>query len=186
MSDEKDTAQGEQTSAEGILHRERGLLTEFQFDELSPSNTSGATLIPLTTVNTPVTIAQLSGLKALHIDEITDRVWLTGTVGWQGITNGTGSNKATVLFKIFRDAPVTGPLIYSLQDSAEVGFDNFRSSTVNHVDLPIVSCPPLKNDVPYFLTAEITQAGSQINIIGPITFTGAEIERNRCCHPCCP
>jgi len=86
------------------------------------------------------------------------------------------------LFKIFRNAPITGPLIFSTIESSEAGFDNLNTTSFTHVDLtPITS--PGQQLVPYFLTAELTLPGSAANVIGPITFTGAEIERNRLFNP---
>jgi len=165
---------GGNVEASGFTRR-RGLLTEFHVFELQP-NLSGAASIPLT--STPKVIASLDGPRAFHIDDPKDRIWLTGTVGWQAITNGTGG-KVDVLFKIFRNSP--DQLIFSTRDSAEADEDNFRTTSFTHVDLtPPGGCDdPPGQTVSYFLTAELPLEGSAATVIGPTTFTGAEIACNR-------
>lgn len=186
MSDELKETENPETASEensdvisSSFFKRRGLLAEFEFVTLQPSNTSGATSIPLTT--TPTTIASLTGDDALNIFVVCSRVWLTATVGWQAITNV--GNKVDVLFKIFRDAPVTGPLIFSCRQSANAAEENFETTTFTHVDLPLIPLNPCDDfhhpeKVSYFLTAELPLAGSQANVIGPITFTGAQILPN--------
>ncbi|SHE52283.1 hypothetical protein SAMN02745133_00601 [Desulforamulus putei DSM 12395] len=166
-------------ASSGFLSR-RGLLAEFEFQTLQPTNTSGATSIPLTT--TPTTIACLTGDDALNILDVCSRVWLTATVGWQAINNADGEEKVDILFKIFRDAPVTGSLIFSCRQSADADEDDLATTTFTHVDLPLLPIDPCDKHchkkVSYFLTAELPLAGSQANVIGPITFTGAQILPN--------
>lgn len=88
-----------------------------------------------------------------------------------------------MLFRIYRNAPVTGPLVLSTLASAQAApDDDFATTSFTHVDLtPITTAG--QQLVPYFLTAELTLPGSAANVIGPITFTGAEIERNRVFNP---
>lgn len=160
-------------SAEGIFSRERGLLTEFQFAAPQP-NLSGSQATAIA-VNTTATLASLSGPTALHIDDVTDRVWLTGTVGWvtpPGLT-------ATILLQIRRDNPLAGPIIFSTQD-AGAGTGSFFTTSFSHVDFPAIVVPGTTT-VSYFLTA--TATGNALTIVGPLTLTGAEIERNRICNP---
>lgn len=187
MSDEVKETQNPETvneedntvSSSGFLSR-RGLLAEFEFQTLQPSNTSGAANIPLTTA--PTTIASLTDDDALNILDVCSRVWLTGTVGWQAIDNSDTEGKVDVLFRIFRDAPVTGPLIFSCRQSADADEDDFETTAFTHVDLPLLPLNPCDHNchkkVSYFLTAELPLAGSQANVIGPITFTGAQILPN--------
>jgi hypothetical protein len=161
---------------------ERGLLSEFNASVLQPSNTSGGVAPPLPLSTAPTVVAALLGPTAMHIDDVADRVWLTATVGWQAITNGTGQTRVDVLFKIFRNAPITGPLVFSTRDSGEVAFDTFKNTSFVHVDLTPLAVPGHQR-VTYFLTAELPLVGSGANVIGPITFTGAEVERNRIFNP---
>jgi hypothetical protein len=81
-----------------------------------------------------------------------------------------------VIFRIFRNTPVAGPQIFSARESAESGFDNFKTTNFVHVDIN-----PASNGttlVSYFLTAELPLAGSAATVIGPITLTAAELEPN--------
>lgn len=162
----------ENSTAESILNRERGLLSEFQFAARQP-NTSGSVSTTIA-VNTTVTIASLSGATALRIDDLTDRVWLTGTVGWvtpAGLT-------ATLLLQIRRGDPLAGPVIFSTQD-AGAGTGSFFTTSFSHVEFPVAVVPGSQT-ISYFLTA--TAAGNALTIVGPVTLTGAEIERNRICN----
>lgn len=173
--------------------KDRGLLTEFQVFVEDPNESGG--IVPIVLTSAPQVIASLSNLNTppnfLVIDEITDRVWLNATVGWEAIINVIIVGRVDVLFKIFRDDPITGTLIFSTLDSAEVGADSFATTHLSHVDLnpfgipptcPVPPVSPCIKLVNYFLTAELPLLGSAATVIGPITFTGAEIERNlNCC-----
>ena len=101
------------------------VLTEFQASVLQPNNFSNAISLPLS--GTPVVLAALTGAQALGPDA-GDRVWLTGTIGWQAITNGTGTSKIDVIFRIFRHTPVTGPQVFSTTESAEAAYANFKTT----------------------------------------------------------
>lgn len=169
MSNEKTTSLNEDSPVESILFRERGLLSEFQFSAPQP-NLSGSQATAIA-VNTTATLTSLS----LSIDDVTDRVWLTGTVGWvtpAGLT-------ATILLQIRRGNPLTGPIIFSTQD-AGAGTGSFFTTSFSHVDFPVIAVPG-STVVSYFLTA--TATGNALTIVGPLTLTGAEIERNRLCNP---
>ncbi|GAB6158242.1 hypothetical protein JCM39194_14420 [Desulfotomaculum varum] len=164
-------------TSSGFLGR-RGLLAQFTFNTLQPSNTSGATSIPLT--STPTTIAALTGHDALNILDVCNRVCLTATVGWQAAGNTTRQGRVDVLFKIYREAPVSGPLIFSCRQTAAAG--DYETTTFTHVDLPLLPLDPCDKHchqkVSYFLTAELPLTGTQADVIGPITFTGAQILPN--------
>lgn len=172
MSDEKTTSLDENNVAESLLKRERGLLSEFQFSAPQP-NTVGSQSIAIAQ-GIVVELASLSNATALHIDDITDRVWLTGTVGWTSDAAGTA-----ITLSIRRDNPLLGTLIFTTTDTISVGGFSFTSS-FSHVDFPVILIPG-QTEVSYFLTAEAVDG--DITITGPITLTGAEIERNRTCNP---
>lgn len=76
---------------------ERGLLSEFKASVLQP-NTSGATVIPIPITPTTTTLASLTGATAMHVDDLTDRIWLSATVGWTAVTLAT-VGRVDVLFK---------------------------------------------------------------------------------------
>jgi hypothetical protein len=175
MSDEAKKEASQQDSPEGMIGGgyERGILTEFTASVLQPNNFTEAIFLPLS--GTPMVLAALTGAQALCLNA-GDRVWITGTVGWRAVTNGTGASKVDVIVRIFRNTPVTGPLIFSTRESAESGFDNFKTTSFDHVDInPVFDGKTL---VSYFLTAELPLIGSAATVIGPITFTAAELEPN--------
>lgn len=174
MSEDVKSDEAKQEALEGLLGgRDRPILTEFSASVLQSNNFSGVIALPL--AGTPMVLATLTGAQALGLDA-GDRVWLTGTVGWVAVTNGTGVSKVDVIFRIFRNTPVAGPQIFSARESAESGFDNFKTTSFVHVDInPAFNGATL---VSYFLTAELPLASSAATVIGPITFTAAELEPN--------
>ena len=136
---------------------------QFEFFVL-PNNTDGSTSIPLL-FNIPTILA------TVNIDANKNNVVsLIGHTGWQA--TGGLSSAQNVLFKIWRGNPSTGTLIYSALESSESGFDNFKVSTLVHVDSITQS-----NLVTYSFTAELVNAGDSANVIGPITFTATTIEQ---------
>lgn len=155
--------------------QEKGLLTEFDAQVLKPQNTTGSVSIPITT--RPVDIASI----VLSIDEKTDRVWLTANIGWVATADSPDLTKVDVLWEI-RKIGGLGP-IYSARESSEAGFDNFKVTSLIHVDLDPISTNKEKK-VSYLLSVRLVSGGAA-TIIGPITFTGAEIEgnsKNQCCE----
>ncbi|OAT85818.1 hypothetical protein [Desulfotomaculum copahuensis] len=170
----KEAAKSVEASSWGLF--EGGLLSEFNASVLQPSNTSGAITPPLPLSTAPTVIAALIGPASMSIDDLADRVWLTGTVGWLAVTLGTGATSTDVVFRIYRNAPITGPQVFSTRSSATPTVP-YVTTSFDHVDQNIITTPG-QQLVPYFLTAELPLAGSAANIIGPITFTGAEIEGN--------
>ena len=154
MSEDVKNEEAKQDVLEGLLGgRERPILTEFSASVLQSNNFSGVIALPL--AGTPMVLAALTGAQALGLDA-GGRVWLTGAVGWVAVTNGTGVSKVDVIFRIFRNTPVAGPQIFSARESAESGFDNFKTTNFVHVDIN-----PASNGT-----------------IGPITLTAAELEPN--------
>lgn len=181
---EKDKAD---ISSSSLINRRRGLLDEFEFDTLRP-NTCSSTVIPLAT--SPVVVASLTDEDVLSIDDQCNRVWLTCTVGWEAIANAPGTNKVDVIFRILRGTRhhhQGGNEVFCCRQSANAAEENFQTTTFTHVDLPLVDLVvnPCEDDgnchttptVPYIVTAELP-LGGQANIIGPITFCGAEIVQN--------
>jgi hypothetical protein len=168
--------------------RERGLFTEFQTDEPSTIPNTGSTLNPIILTSAPQIIAQLSltNGNALQIDDPGDRVWLTGTVGWTATAapSGFSGNSAKVIFQVWRNM-VGGSPIFETIDSSEPNSmqNNLQTTTFTFVDTTPITTPG-QQVVQYFLTAQLLDATvSNASIIGPITFTGAEIEPNRFCRP---
>jgi hypothetical protein len=153
-------------------HVEQGALTEFKSRVGANPNTSGSITPPLQISTDPSNPAVL-GTIALRIDEKTDHVWLTGTVGWN--VPVTGMNHTIILFKIYKNPtsnnPSSGQLIFSTKDIADR--DESPTTSFNHVDKDVKD-----KKIRYVLTAEIAQgsAGNQAFVIGPTTFTAAEIE----------
>ena len=132
-----------------------------------PNNTTGSVSIPLSATPTPLATVTIP-------TDRDDVVFLTGTVGWRAVTNGRGLEKVDVLFKIWRNSLVGTP-IFSALDSGEAGGDDNRVTSFAHVDTGVTEC-----FTTYFLTAELPDAGSAATVVGPITFTATEIERENC------
>ncbi|MGD0152836.1 MAG: hypothetical protein ABSC17_03595 [Thermacetogeniaceae bacterium] len=174
MSDSINKEIAQQDTADGRLNdggAERGRWAEFTASVLQPYNFSEAIALPLS--GTPMVLAALTGAQALGLDA-GDRVWLAGTIGWRAVTNGKGVTRVDVIFRIFRNTPVTGLQLFSIRESAESAFDNFEATSFDHVDInPAADGNTL---VSYFLTAELPLAGSAATVIGPVTFIASELE----------
>lgn len=123
-----------------------------------PNNTSGAANIPV--AQTPVPV----GFIVVDV-QAGQSVALRSTVGWRIISRFT--NKADVLFKIWRGAPVTGILVASADDSADV--EGGAVTTFSHVDAGFTTA----QRVVYVLTAEVPEPRNLISITGPISLTGS-------------
>ncbi|PFP22909.1 hypothetical protein COJ96_25040 [Bacillus sp. AFS073361] len=136
-----------------------------EFNSASPvSNTSGTVSIPLFV--TRRVISSLNGPRTMTLDSTSNKVHLEVVVGWVA-TSGT----PIVEFSILRDDPNTGTVIFTTQDRGEAGFDNFKTTSFEHVDLPHAT-----GDVLYYMEARV--AGGTATVIGPVTFSGTEILPN--------
>lgn len=143
---------------------------EFKFFVL-PNNTSGSVSKPIALSPALTTLATLTLNSCRDFDFA---VFLTATVGWRAITDGTGLERVNVLFKIWRGAPASGALIFSADDSGESGFDNNKVTSFTHVDT--CGCHRSSKQRIYTLTAELPDAGSAATVTGPITFVAAKLD----------
>ncbi|MCR2806001.1 hypothetical protein [Paenibacillus soyae] len=111
-------------------------------------------------------------------------VKLVANVGWLAVENSglqsVGPVKVDLILEIWRGPVGTGTVIYRATDSASATnqrgfavFDNFRLTTICHVDGPFAS----SQNVTYNLSARLGTPGTpQALIVGPITFYGEEIQ----------
>ena len=136
------------------------------------NNTTGSVCIPLTLSPTPTPLASVTLRSNFDCDRA---VFLDATVGWLAATNGTGLERVSVLFKIWRGSPATGNLIFSVIDSGDSNADNRKVTSFTHVDsyFDSRSSRPLS----YFLTAEFLNVGNAATVIGPITLIATEFEK---------
>ncbi|TPG77044.1 collagen-like protein, partial [Brevibacillus laterosporus] len=137
------------TGATGATGTSGGFLN-FQVSENTP-NTSGSSAIALTTI--PITLHTIT----ITGSSVSNRVWLTGVIGWQSETSNP-----SVQFQVLRGSTV----IFSTMDQRS-GANSFGTTSINHVDLT-----PGTGNVTYSLTALIVGGGTA-TVIGGITFTGA-------------
>jgi hypothetical protein len=123
-----------------------------------PDNTAGSVLIPITTTPQPITSINI-GVNT------NDKVVLRGTAGWLITVPGIAFLTTNVVFKLWRGAPVTGRLIFSVEDSSD--FDKNKVTSFAHVDTGF-SAP---QEVTYVLTAELTNINRSAAVIGALTLT---------------
>ncbi len=153
-------------------HNEKGIFSEFVADSLRNTVNSVTNIQIGPTANIPFPLSNIS----LRVDDRSDRVLLQGTIGWRADVEGTGTNRSTIIFRVFRGSPAGQP-VFSTGDSGEPNFDLLKTTSFTVVDTtPLTGRNP---NVSYFLTAETPSPGSVISIIGPIIFTAAEIDANR-------
>lgn len=136
----------------------------FAFYKL-PYNTAGAKSIVISTNRNNPTI--LASVK-VHAGS-GDVVWLTAAVGWRPADGNTD-----VIFKIWRNAPVTGALIYSVLVGGENKYERNYISSFSHVD---TSLSDNVGEYEYILTVE-NISNTIANIKGPVTFTAVQINLN--------
>lgn len=140
----------------------RDRFEEFNFLVL-PNNTSGSVNIPISANAANPTIL---GRLIVYADR-DDVVWLTASIGWRanaGIPN--------VLFRIWRNVPITGILIASAIQGGDSASEVNYVTSFSHVDTHFTH----SRERLYFLTAEVTNTPGTATVIGPITFTGTEID----------
>jgi hypothetical protein len=159
----------EESSREGLRREEsrRRENREEVFEKFNyfvwPSNVSGAVDISISNnANNPTVLASLR----VRADR-DDAIWLNATIGWLA-----SSGTTHVLFKIWKDAPLTGTLVTSALVGGESGFERNYVTSFSHVDVNLSS----QREHIYFLTAEVVTANTSANVIGPITFTASTIE----------
>lgn len=111
-------------------------------------------------------------------------VKLVANVGWLAVENSGlqlgGPAKVDMILEVWRGPVGTGTIVYRATDSATATnqrgnslFDDFRLTTISHVDGPFAS----SQNVTYNLSARLGTPGTpQALIVGPITFYGEEIQ----------
>jgi len=147
-----------------LIPIERGLLSEFEFNQSTTS---------FTISTSPVVLAS----TVVLVDDVTDRVWLNGTVDWQ--ISLTAAGQVDVLFEILRDSTVIYSTVQSITSFFPVfGFTVFNEAQLQHVDTTPISTNGL-TAVLYQLQATVISTPS----IGTVTtlaqiLSAAEIEAN--------
>ncbi|MFC5713671.1 hypothetical protein ACFPU1_12840 [Thalassorhabdus alkalitolerans] len=150
----------------------QGLLTEFQVDQ--PLTTTVHPGIQIPGVSTPSDLPT-DGLEiatiSVNVDNISSRVWMTGTVGWSA-----SSGVPDVVFAITRTRPAgTEELIFTTEQEGESpNPDTFTSSFTFVDETPILTQGPQL--VQYRLRVGTLDDNAYIR--GPIILTGAEIRAN--------
>ncbi|AET70372.1 hypothetical protein Desor_4979 [Desulfosporosinus orientis DSM 765] len=120
-----------------------------------PNNTFGGANIPV--AQTPVAFINV------NVEPGQD-VILRSTACW--IATSSIFPKVDVLFKLWRGAPITGTLIASADDSADV--ERGAVTSFSHVDSGFTSA----QTVTYVLTVEAPDPGNTANIVGALIITG--------------
>ncbi len=123
-----------------------------------PNNTFGAANIPV--AQTPVPV----GFIVIDVQP-GQNVILRHSACW--IATGSVFPKVDMLFKIWRGAPITGTLIASADDSADV--ETGAVTSFSHVDSGFTSA----QTVTYVITAEAPDPGRTASIVGALTITGS-------------
>lgn len=91
-------------------------------------------------------------------------------MGWKITATPVQQNQVSTLFKIWRGAPGTGDLIYSVRDSGESWAESNKNTTFSHVDSGFLEA----QNVTYTLTAELPTGGSA-EVTGFLSFTASEV-----------
>ncbi|MEW6275083.1 MAG: hypothetical protein AB1556_08220 [Bacillota bacterium] len=142
---------------------EKGRLSEFRFNE----PTTGFVLSA-----SPVVLAA----TVVLVDDVSDRVWLNGTVNWQISLAGAGT--ASVLFEILRNGTVIYSAVQSISSFFPVSpFIVFNQAQLQHVDTTPITTPGLA-PVLYQLRATVLAAPpGTISTLFQV-LSAAEVEAN--------
>jgi len=132
------------------------IVSYYQF----PNNVFGAASVPV--AQTPVPV----GFIVKNV-EPGQNVILRHTACWVVTSGGSVFPKVDMLFKIWRGAPVTGTLVASADDSADL--ERGAVTSFSHVDRGFTSA----RTVTYVITAEIPEPGHTASIVGAFTITGS-------------
>lgn len=148
---------------------EQGLLTEFDADVITELS-----IVLTPNENTPF------ASTVLHIDDSTDRVWLTASIPWQVINVPEGG--ATANFKIFRNGSPS-PII-SIEDSGRATpNDPFGENNKVVTSFTFVDKTPPIGTVTYTLTGIKSGGNGDPNVLFNVVFTASEIEANNPTNP---
>lgn len=123
-----------------------------------PNNTFGGANIPVAQPPVPVAFITVNVLPGQN-------VILRPTACWKATSSVFP--KVDVLFKLWRGAPITGTLIASADDSADV--ESGAVTTFSHVDSGFSSA----QTVTYVLTVEAPDLGHTASIMGALIITGS-------------
>lgn len=123
-----------------------------------PNNTFGGVNIPIAQPLVPVAFITVNVVPGQN-------VILRPTVCWKATSSVFP--KVDVLFKLWRGAPITGTLIASADDSADV--ESGAVTTFSHVDTGFSSA----QTVTYVLTVEAPDPGHTASIVGALIITGS-------------
>ncbi|AET67073.1 hypothetical protein Desor_1415 [Desulfosporosinus orientis DSM 765] len=123
-----------------------------------PNNTFGGANIPVAQAPVPVAVINVNV-------EPGQNVILRPTACW--ISTRSIFPKVDVLFKLWRGAPITGTLIASADDSADV--ERGAVTSFSHVDSGFTSA----QIVTYVLTAEAPDPSYTASIVGALIITGS-------------
>ena len=130
------------------------IVSYYQF----PNNVYGAASIPVTQTPVPVGFIVINVQPGQNVILRHSACW----IGTSGILP-----KVDMVFKIWRGAPVTGTLIASADDSADV--ETGAVTSFSHVDSGFTSA----QTVTYVITAEAPDPGYTASIVGALTTTGS-------------
>lgn len=150
------------------VNGEQGLLTEFDADQ--PFTMYLTASINITTTPTEIALVRMA------IDDITDRVWFNGTVGWT--LDIQGIQLPSILFTITRTRPGgTEEDIFTTVEKAKFEGDTNTTSFTFVDETPILTQG--QQLIEYRLKINrIPGPGATATVIGPVIFTAAKIRAN--------
>lgn len=130
-----------------------------------PDNCSNSIHIPISSAIQP-----LASITTLCNES--KAVLLNATIGWTALKSNMDTHRTTILFSIWRGAPISGILACSVRDSNEAHTDQYKTTSFFHVD----EINDNSNPVTYLLAAELVERDSSAAIIGGLTFFCLELK----------
>lgn len=145
-------------------------LINFEKDE--PAALYGG-LTPPILLPEPPSFSDLAQVS-ISIDDIKNRVWLNGTVGWFANFTAVGIVNAT--FQILKNGTVIYETTQSISSPPTITTPPVTVNNIIHLEHIDTTPSPVPTDITYVLRAQADSADTSVS--GPITLTASEISRN--------
>lgn len=152
-----------------FIHKNTHLIN-FEKDE--PTALYGGLTPPILLPEPPsfCDLAQVS----ISIDDISNKVWLNGTVGWFANFTDVGIVNAT--FQILKNGTVIYETTQSISSPPSITTPPITVNNIIHLEHIDATPSPVPTDITYILRAQADSPDTSVN--GPITLTASEISRN--------
>lgn len=145
-------------------------LINFKKDE--PASLYGSLTPPISLPQSP-SFAELAQVS-IYINDIKNRIWLNGTVGW--FVNFTDIGIVNATFQLLKNGTVIYETTQSISSPPSISTPPVTINNIIHLDHIDTTPSPVPTNITYILRAQADTTNASVS--GPITLTASEISRN--------